>query len=594
MQHEALLLQGPVDARVPVHARRLGLRLARIAAVRGPGVLAGLLGLVHRRIGAGDELVLVLRVVGVGRDADAAAHAQALRRGCETQRRHGLDQPRRDRLRIAALDARAQHREFVAAEPRDEFAAPHLASQRARHRGQDLVAGAVAADVVGVLEVVEVDEQQRQRRARDRGVRDRGLQRFVEAAPVQQLGQRIVQRLLGALLRLALQRDVVVEPDAAALGHALHDRLHALRDQPAGQRAQLAQRGAAVDGRAVLQRRVEDERVVGLGLPLQQRQDLAQRPAARRLAQRPDALERAVGIDDASIAIDEQDAAVHRAEQRGQARLLFARRVEVQPLLRFAVLQRDDALLQRRGHRVEAGPQAPDLVVRGHRDVHIQIAAGDALARIGEPREVARDRVRDRRQHRDRQHQRRRADAQAAPQEVGARLAQLHRRQAEIDVAELLAGDHHRHSDVHAGVGAIQVDVVAVARRQRPRGIPAGVGDDAAAVIPQHEVLYRRRIAAHQVQRLLQRGVVALRERRGDRLVEQRDDPLRLGARLLDQRALQLPRAGQHQQRGRRDLHQHAGDDQLAAERAGGPDHRVVLRSAPRQPSASTLRVAST
>ncbi len=60
---------------------------------------------------------------------------------------------------LARLQARAgqQHREFVAAQARDQVGAAQAQAQLARDGLQQLIAGPVAVGVVDALEVVQVD-----------------------------------------------------------------------------------------------------------------------------------------------------------------------------------------------------------------------------------------------------------------------------------------------------------------------------------------------------------------------------------------------------------------------------------------------------
>ena len=98
-----------------------------------------------------------------------------------------------------------------------------------------LVAGRVAEAVVDGLEVVEVEEQGRDRAGPDRG-RERRLGGLDEPAAVGQPGQRVVERLV-AQLRL----------ERAALGHVTGE--HADQTGEAGQDQQRQDRGARGDDR---------------------------------------------------------------------------------------------------------------------------------------------------------------------------------------------------------------------------------------------------------------------------------------------------------------------------------------------------------
>ncbi len=67
---------------------------------------------------------------------------------------------------ISSSAARQQDDEFLAAEAANEVElGAHGPRQRPSNRLKNLIAGAMAVDVVDVLEMVEIDDQQRRRRA---------------------------------------------------------------------------------------------------------------------------------------------------------------------------------------------------------------------------------------------------------------------------------------------------------------------------------------------------------------------------------------------------------------------------------------------
>ena len=72
-----------------------------------------------------------------------------------------------DRHRLVLVgEAVDQDPELVAAEAGDDVAGAQVGAQPRRHRAQQLVAGVVAEAVVDQLEVVEVEEEDPDRRAR--------------------------------------------------------------------------------------------------------------------------------------------------------------------------------------------------------------------------------------------------------------------------------------------------------------------------------------------------------------------------------------------------------------------------------------------
>ena len=90
--------------------------------------------------------------------------------------------------------ARLHDREFVAAEPRDGVGLPHRGREPRRHLLEQPIAGAMAAQVVDVLEAIEVEAQHRDLLVRPPRPRQLLLEPVAEQDPVRQLGQRVVGR----------------------------------------------------------------------------------------------------------------------------------------------------------------------------------------------------------------------------------------------------------------------------------------------------------------------------------------------------------------------------------------------------------------
>ncbi len=87
-----------------------------------------------------------------------------------------------------------QHREFVAAEAREHAVARQRLADAVAEGAQHHVAGMVAEAVVDLLEIVEIDEQQRERPAAlDRGG-ERGIERGLEGGAIGQAGDGVVRR----------------------------------------------------------------------------------------------------------------------------------------------------------------------------------------------------------------------------------------------------------------------------------------------------------------------------------------------------------------------------------------------------------------
>ena len=113
-------------------------------------------------------------------------------------RRHRLDQPpgeRRRRFRLLA--GRRNDGELVAAHARDEGAG-RGGFQALGDRAEKLVADRVAEEVVGLLEMVEVDARARRSSCRRASASvERLVQALGERGAVGQIGQRIMVREMG-------------------------------------------------------------------------------------------------------------------------------------------------------------------------------------------------------------------------------------------------------------------------------------------------------------------------------------------------------------------------------------------------------------
>ena len=145
--------------------------------------------------------------------------------------------------------------ELVAAHPVGEVRAAARGPDRVGQRLQALVAGLVAVRVVDGLEVVDVEEQERQRHA---GARERPAARargLVEGAMVAQPGERVGDGHLGQALDLG--RAGRVEAAAVAHDDGAEEREQQQpdgdddRDGAVGAHLVAAQRGAAASARAL-------------------------------------------------------------------------------------------------------------------------------------------------------------------------------------------------------------------------------------------------------------------------------------------------------------------------------------------------------
>ena len=133
--------------------------------------------------------------------------------------REPLDEPLGDALRVGAVARPHDHAELLAAEPADDVVRAHAGPERVGERAEQLVADAVTVHVVDALEVVDVEHEHRDRLVRAARLLQRGQQPLVEAAVVEEAGERVRLRLmLEARANLG-----VVECERGGIGEALRE-----------------------------------------------------------------------------------------------------------------------------------------------------------------------------------------------------------------------------------------------------------------------------------------------------------------------------------------------------------------------------------
>ena len=207
--------------------------------------------------------------------------------------------------RAVLVDAADEHGELLAAVARQHVLGAQGVVEHADDRAQHVVADEVAVRVVELLEVVDVEHEQRQRLGVALGEADLGAEPLEEVAAVERAGEPVAQRRLEQLpLRPLLDRVVAGELEHRRLAdadlHALleHALLHAL----------------AVDVGAVLRAEIGQERAVGDGgdARVTARDALVLGQAQVRLG---------VAADD-DLAVDGEDLAEVRAGDHHQARAL--------------------------------------------------------------------------------------------------------------------------------------------------------------------------------------------------------------------------------------------------------------------------------
>ena len=134
-----------------------------------------------------------------------------------------------------------EHQELVAALASEHVGVAEHAAQAGRDRRQELVPGGVAELVVDGLEVVEVDEQQRDRAAHAASPREREVELILDQDAVGQPGEAVVIGEVGELLLTAQPLgDVARDP--------VHDRV--TRSRPRDERQRQLDRQAPAVGAA--------------------------------------------------------------------------------------------------------------------------------------------------------------------------------------------------------------------------------------------------------------------------------------------------------------------------------------------------------
>ena len=119
-----------------------------------PRVLAGFLGLIHRRVGPRHEVFGIARVIRIDRDAATAGQPQILSLELKAHLRNRPCNALGENFQHLVRDVRHQNREFVAAQAADRVDFPHRALQALGHRHQQAVAGFVAQGVVDLFEAI--------------------------------------------------------------------------------------------------------------------------------------------------------------------------------------------------------------------------------------------------------------------------------------------------------------------------------------------------------------------------------------------------------------------------------------------------------
>jgi hypothetical protein len=210
------------------HARAVAEGRCLLRPESAPSAPAAPLRLVERQIGVLEQ---AMHVPTVGReDGHAARQAdlQTLAQQLQCAGERLVDVAHAGGGRLGRVGAGGQENEFIAAEARDDILRPRQGAQAPRQLDQQGVAHVMAVRVVDLLEVVDVEEDERAAGpSRAVVIRERALEGDEQRRAVGEAGERVVLRLmpqaglgLGGLmprplLRLASRRDVRLDGDEA-------------------------------------------------------------------------------------------------------------------------------------------------------------------------------------------------------------------------------------------------------------------------------------------------------------------------------------------------------------------------------------------
>ena len=307
VQHELVARHGEAQAGRDVQALHdPGRDLRREEAA---AVAAFLLREIHRGVGLSQQEVGGDAVTREAADADAGEHGQLVAVD-DDRSADRLDELGRDGGgRGVVLDVVEHDRELVAAEPRDDVEFAQAVAQALRGLDEHAVADLVAEGVVHRLEMVEVDEQQRDAAPLPAGAPDHVAGPLEVQRAVGQTREVVVVREEVHPLGVAFLAGDVGEDEDDAVGVAV-GFAHDARTDPRGiRRARLA----AVGDPAFP--------VAAFADALDEAGRLAEPVQAAHLAQRlvrrvtGDAAEGRVDPQDVPVGVDDQDALGHVVER---------------------------------------------------------------------------------------------------------------------------------------------------------------------------------------------------------------------------------------------------------------------------------------
>jgi len=179
--------------------RELAARLAGVVGVQREVVAPAALGLVHGCVGVLEDLGGGAAVARPDRDADRGADPEL---GAVDHQRgvQRLEDPGTRRARRVGSETGADQHELVAAKAREQVAAARDRADPLGDLAQHPVAGGVSERVVDELELVEIDVQRRDRATVTCRACELASQLLLDARPVREAGQRVVEREVGQAL----------------------------------------------------------------------------------------------------------------------------------------------------------------------------------------------------------------------------------------------------------------------------------------------------------------------------------------------------------------------------------------------------------
>ena len=200
--------------------------LRHVLVIERHGVAPLVLGGVHGQVGVAQQDLDGVAIARVQRHAHAGRHAGVHIANAHRGRYGGRDAVVQRRQVFADVGRHHQHQELIAPPARHHVGAALGVAQALGHGHQQLVARRVPQGVVHVLEVVQIDEEQRHLLPLCLGLGHRPGKALHEVRAIGQAGERVVQGLEvgplfgafdGADVRLAHQHGMLPRHRVAAL-----------------------------------------------------------------------------------------------------------------------------------------------------------------------------------------------------------------------------------------------------------------------------------------------------------------------------------------------------------------------------------------